>query len=183
MRAFIGLGGNVGDVRATFAAAARQLRTIGDLLRASSLYASAPRDLVDQPEFTNATIELQTDLTAAQLLFELKRIEHALGRDPQGVRFGPRALDLDILSLDGRCVEDVELPLIVPHPRLHERRFALEPLAELDPGLRPWRGCADVRRDVTVADLLATVADQDVRRVGGADWADPVSDGWTKSRD
>ena len=172
MRAFIGLGGNVGDVRATFAAAARQLRTVGDLLRASSLYASAPRDLVDQPEFTNSAIELQTDLSAAQLLVQLKRLEHVLGRDPHGVRFGPRALDLDILSLDGRCVEDVAVPLIVPHPRLHERRFALEPLAELDPGLRPWRGCADVRRDVTVADLLPAVADQEVLRTAGPEWAD-----------
>jgi 2-amino-4-hydroxy-6-hydroxymethyldihydropteridine diphosphokinase len=183
MRAFIGLGGNLGDSRATFASAARQLRTFGDLLRASSLYASSPRDLVDQPEFTNAAVELQTDLTAAQLLLELKRVEGALGRDPQGMRFGPRTIDLDILSLDGRCVEDPELPLIVPHPRLHERRFALEPLAELDPGLRPWRGCADVRRDVTVADLLATVADQEVRRIGEADWADPraASNGWTPS--
>lgn len=172
MRAFIGLGGNVGDTRAAFASAVGGLRGMGHLLHASSLYASAPRDLLDQPPFINAAVELQTDTDAATLLLALKRLELALGRDTQGARFGPRTIDLDILSLDGRCVEDAELPLIVPHPRLHERRFALEPLAELDPGLQPWRGCADVRRDVTVADLLATVADQDVRRIDGPEWAD-----------
>lgn len=172
MRAFIGLGGNVGDTRATFASAVGGLRGMGHLVRASSLYASAPRDLLDQPPFTNAAVELQTETDAAALLLALKRLELALGRDAQGARFGPRIIDLDILSLDGSCVEDTDLPLIVPHPRLHERRFALEPLAELEPGLQPWRGCADVRRDVTVADLLATVADQDVRRIDGPEWAD-----------
>ena len=173
MRAFIGLGGNVGDSPAVFAAAAAELRTVGHLVHASSLYASAPRDHLGQDEFTNAAVELQTDLDAPSLLVTLKQLELALGRDPQGIRFGPRTIDLDVLSLDGACVEDPDLPLIVPHPRLHERRFALEPLAELDPHLLPWRGCADVRRDVTVADLLATVADQEVRRIAGREWADP----------
>ena len=177
MRVFIGLGGNLGDPRATFASAARELRVIGQLVKASSLYASAPRDLTDQPQFTNAAVELETDLTPQLLLAELKRLERVAGRSPGGVRFGPRVLDLDILSLDGRCVEDPELDLIVPHPRLHERRFALEPLAELEPSLRPWRNCADVRRDVTVADLLPSVADQDAVRIGGPEWADPEQTG------
>jgi len=172
VRAFIGLGGNQGDPAATFASAAAELRAMGQVARVSSLYASAPRDLVDQPEFTNAVLELETELDPAQLLFNLKRLEIALGRDPDATRFGPRVIDLDILSFDGRCVEDLELDLIVPHPRLVERRFALEPLAELDPGLRPWRNCADLRTDVTVADLLPSVADQDVRRMRGPEWAD-----------
>ena len=175
MRTFIGLGGNVGDTHAAFAVAAGELRTVGGMVRASSLYASSPRDLQGQPEFTNAALELETELDPTELLLTLKRLELALGRDPQGMRFGPRTIDHDILSFDGRCVEDAELSLIIPHPRLHERRFALEPLAELAPGLRPWRGCADVRQDVTVADLLATVADQDVRRVAGPEWADRSS--------
>jgi 2-amino-4-hydroxy-6-hydroxymethyldihydropteridine diphosphokinase len=172
VRAFIGLGGNEGDPPATFASAVAELRAIGHVVRVSSLYASAPRDMFDQPEFTNAAVELDTELEPNGLLFELKRLEVALGRDPQGARYGPRVVDLDILAFDGRCVEDLELDLIVPHPRLVERRFALEPLAELDPGLRPWRNCADLRTDVTVADLLPSVADQDVRRVSGPEWAD-----------
>ena len=72
---------------------------------------------------------------------------------------------------------DTEHDLIVPHPRFHERRFALEPVAELDPSLLPWRNCSDLRVDVSVADLLATVANQEVMRVGGPDWADPISGG------
>lgn len=172
MRAFVGLGGNLGDTQAAFASAVRELRAIGDVLRASSLYTSAPRDNHDQPQFTNAALELEMDLEPSELLFHLKRLELTLGRDPQGERWGPRVVDLDILSFDGRCVEDAELDLIVPHPRLVERRFALEPLAELDPGLRPWRNCSDLRTDVTVADLLPSVADQDVNRIAGPEWAD-----------
>lgn len=172
MRAFIGLGGNLPETRDAFARAVAELRGIGSVERSSSLYAAAPRDLLDQPEFTNAVLELQTELSPEELLVALKRLELSLGRDPQGIRFGPRVVDLDILAIDGRCVTDTDLDLIVPHPRLHERRFALEPMAELQPDLRPWRGCDDVRRDVTVADLLPAVADQEVRRVVGPEWAD-----------
>jgi 2-amino-4-hydroxy-6-hydroxymethyldihydropteridine diphosphokinase len=175
MRAFVGLGGNLGGTVAAMRSAAAELRGIGQVVKASSLYTSAPRDVLDQPEFTNAALELETELTPQELLVELKRLELSLGRDPQGIRFGPRIIDLDILSFDGRCVEDLELELIVPHPRLVERRFALEPLAELEPSLQPWRGCADVRRDVTVAELLPSVAGQQVVRIGGPEWADPVA--------
>lgn len=172
MRAFIGLGGNRPESQPTMARAVAELRGIGSVGRTSSLYRSAPRDLFDQPEFWNAALELETDLAPADLLVELKRIELALGRDPQGIRYGPRVIDLDILAIDGRCVTEPQIDLIVPHPRLQERRFALEPLAEIQPGLRPWRDCADVRRDVTVADLLPAVADQGVQRVAGPEWAD-----------
>jgi 2-amino-4-hydroxy-6-hydroxymethyldihydropteridine diphosphokinase len=172
VRAFIGLGGNLGDPRQAFIGAVRELDTIGQVVRVSSLYETTPRDFADQPTFTNTVVELITELEPPELLFHLKRVEVVLGRDPQGVRYGPRVVDLDILAFDGRCVTDTELDLIVPHPRLQERRFALEPLAELEPGLRPWRNCADLRTDVTVADLLPSVADQDVRRITGTDWAD-----------
>lgn len=175
MRAFIGLGGNLGEPAVAFRAAVAELRGIGLVVRVSSLYDSAPRDSLDQPRFLNAALELQTDLDPSDLLNELKRLELALGRDPQGRRWGPRVIDLDILSFDGQCVTDPEHDLIVPHPRFHERRFALEPVAELDPGLRPWRNCSDLRVEVTVADLLATVAGQEVLRIGGPDWADPQS--------
>jgi 2-amino-4-hydroxy-6-hydroxymethyldihydropteridine diphosphokinase len=172
VRAFIGLGGNLGDPRLAFASAVRELEAIGQVVRVSSLYETEPRDLLDQPIFTNAALELETELEPADLLFQLKRMEATLGREPSAERFGPRVVDLDILAFDGHCVADTELDLIVPHPRLQERRFALEPLAELEPGLRPWRNCADLRTDVTVADLLPSVADQEVMRIGGPDWAD-----------
>ena len=172
MRVFIGLGGNIGDTRAVFASAVGEFRAIGHVIHVSSLYETSPRDHFDQPTFTNGAVEMETDLAPPELLFHLKRLELTLGRDPHGARFGPRTVDFDILCFDGRCVEDTELDLIVPHPRLHERRLALEPLAEIDPGLRPWRNCADVRTDVTVADLLPSVADQEVKRIAGPDWAD-----------
>ena len=172
MRAFIGLGGNMPETASALARAAAELRAIGSVVHTSSQYRTAPRDMADQPDFTNAALELDTDLSPEDLLVELKRLELSLGRDPQGIRYGPRLLDLDILAIDGKCVTDVRRDLIVPHPRLQERRFALEPLAELQPDLRPWRGCADVRRDVTVADLLPSVADQEVQRVAGPEWAD-----------
>ena len=175
VRAFIGMGGNLGEPVVAFRRAVRELRGIGLVVRVSSLYDSAPRDSLDQPRFLNAALELETDLSASDLLAELKRLELALGRDPQGRRWGPRVMDLDILAFDGRCVTDTEHDLIVPHPRLHERRFALEPVAELDPGLRPWRNCSDLRVEVSVADLLATVANQEVLRVGGPDWSDPTA--------
>ncbi len=106
----------------------------------SSLYRSAPRDRNDQPEFLNSAVILETDLEPRALLAELKAIERRLGRDPAGERFGPRLVDLDILAVEGVCIN--EPGLVVPHPRLAERRFALEPLAELDPELRPWAACA-----------------------------------------
>lgn len=173
MRTFIGLGGNIGDARSTFASAVAELRGLGAIGAVSSLYVSEPRDVHDQPEFTNAALELQTELEPGQLLAALKSIERRLGRDPDGRRWGPRTIDLDILAFDGRCIEDAELDLVVPHPRLPQRRFVLEPLAELDPDFKPWRNCSDLRHDVTVGDLLPSVAEQPVRRIGGADWADP----------
>ena len=177
MRAFIGLGGNLGEPAVAFRAAVAELRGIGLVARVSSLYDSAPRDSFDQPRFLNAALELETDLSPIDLLNELQRLELALGRIPDERRWSPRVIDLDILAFDGRCVTDPEHHLIVPHPRFHERRFALEPVAELDPGLRPWRDCSDLRVDVSVLDLLATVANQEVLRVGGPDWSDPRSTG------
>jgi 2-amino-4-hydroxy-6-hydroxymethyldihydropteridine diphosphokinase len=177
VRAFIGLGGNIGEPAVAFRSAVAQLRGIGQVVRVSSLYDSAPRGSLDQPRFLNAALELETDLEPTDLLAELKRLELSLGRDPTARRWGPRVIDLDILAFDGRCVTDTEHQLIVPHPRFHERRFALEPVAELDPGLRPWRNCSDLRVDVSVADLLPTVAGQEVMRVGGPDWSDPTMPG------
>ena len=81
--------------------------------RVSSLYDSAPRDLVDQPRFLNAALEVETDLSPLDLLAEPKRLELALGRDPETRRWGPRVIDLDILCFDGKCITDPEHGLIV----------------------------------------------------------------------
>jgi 2-amino-4-hydroxy-6-hydroxymethyldihydropteridine diphosphokinase len=175
VRAFIGLGGNTGEPAAAFRTAVAELRAIGQVVRVSSLYDTVPRGAINQPHFLNAALELETDLEPIALLAECKRLEQALGRDLSAPRWSPRPIDLDILSFDGMCVTDPEHDIIVPHPRFHERRFALEPVAELDPLLLPWRNCADLRVDVSVADLLATVANQEVMRIGGPDWADPIS--------
>ena len=177
MRAFIGLGGNLGEPAVAFRAAVADLRAIGHVIHVSSLYDTAPRGSLNQPHFLNAAVELETDHSPVELLHELKRLESAIGRDHEAPRWSPRVLDLDILAFDGLCVTDTEHDLIVPHARFHERRFALEPVAELDPNFLPWRNCSDLRVDVSVADLLPTVATQEVMRVGGPDWADPISAG------
>jgi 7,8-dihydro-6-hydroxymethylpterin-pyrophosphokinase len=100
----------------------------------------------------------------------LKAIERRLGRDPFGHRYGPRLVDLDLLAIEGRCVDD-DPDLVVPHPKLAERRFALEPLAELAPDLLPWAECPGERRALTVAEALAAVMDQVVEIVTGPEWA------------
>ena len=168
----LGLGANLGEVRSNLVAATTKLENLGQIVRVSSLYVSAPRDFPDQPDFLNAALLLETDLEPVTLLAALKGIEAMLGRDPHGERYGPRIIDLDILVIPGRCLA---LPdITVPHPKLHERRFVLEPLAELDPDLRPWAGCDDVRADVTVSDLLELVEDQEVRRIEGPTWWTPI---------
>jgi 2-amino-4-hydroxy-6-hydroxymethyldihydropteridine diphosphokinase len=98
-----------------------------------------PVGCLDQPRFLNGAAELETTLAPRELLDRLLAVERALGRERTGPRFGPRTIDLDLLLYGG---ETIDAPgLRVPHPRLHERRFALEPLAELDPGLElPGRG-------------------------------------------
>src|SRR5262249_28089865 len=105
----------------------------------SELRETAPVGVVDQPRFLNGVAAVDTSLSARHLLETLLRVERELGRVRGGVRWGPRTVDLDLLVY-GREIVD-EPGLHVPHPRLHERGFALEPLAELDPELEiPGRG-------------------------------------------
>jgi 2-amino-4-hydroxy-6-hydroxymethyldihydropteridine diphosphokinase len=155
----IGLGGNLGDPPATLRdALARVARLPGiELDAVSSAYESAPVGLVDQPAFINAAARVRTCRSLRGVLEALLEIEHELGR-VRGARFGPRTCDLDILLAGQETVD--EPGLTVPHPRLAERRFALEPLVELDPGLR----LPDGRR---LSALLETVSDQPVRRLDG----------------
>ncbi len=134
-RAYIGLGSNLGDRAALLASALVRLRSLGTVIAASALYETAPWGKVDQPHFLNAACVLETGLEPRALLAELGRIERELGRDrAREERWGPRAIDLDLLLYDERVVREGGLAL--PHPGLHERPFALVPLAEIAPEAR-----------------------------------------------
>jgi 2-amino-4-hydroxy-6-hydroxymethyldihydropteridine diphosphokinase len=135
-RAFVGLGSNLGDREATIRSALAELgATPGIEVRAvSQLRETDPVGYVDQPRFLNGAAELETTLEPRELLAVLLGIERRFGRDrAAGPRFGPRTLDLDLLLYDDLVLAEPGLEL--PHPRLHERLFVLEPLAELDPDL------------------------------------------------
>jgi 2-amino-4-hydroxy-6-hydroxymethyldihydropteridine diphosphokinase len=142
VRSFVGLGANLGDRRAQIA---RALELLGEadgveVVAVSALRETDPVGYEDQPRFLNGVAEVRTALAARELLERLLAIERRLGRvRGEGPRFGPRVIDLDLLLYDGLVVDEPGLQ--IPHPRLHERRFALEPLAELDASLEiPGRG-------------------------------------------
>ena len=158
-RAFIGLGANLGDTRATLRAAFAALAALPRtrLKARSSLYRTAPID-ASGPDYLNAVALIETGLDAHELLVHLQEIERQHGRDRPHAN-APRTLDLDLLLYaDAR----IETPaLCVPHPRLHTRAFVLAPLAELAPSLAiPGRG--------RVADLLAGVAAQRIERLAAS---------------
>lgn len=152
MRAYIGIGANLGDREATLREALRLLGEADgvEVVAVSSLVETEPWGYADQPAFLNGAAGLETTLHPRDLLALLLDVERRLGRvrTDDAPRYGPRTVDLDLL-VQGDLELD-EPGLQVPHPRLHERRFALAPLAELDPALViPGQGC--------VADLLAGV--------------------------
>ena len=149
-RAYIGLGANLGPRKETLEQAIELLREADgiDAVAVSGFRETDPVGVVDQPRFLNGAVAVDTDRSPRELLDVLLGIERRLGRVRDGARWGPRTIDLDLL-LYGDLVVD-EPGLCVPHPRLSERRFALEPLAELDPGLVvPGAG--------SVSDLLAAL--------------------------
>jgi 2-amino-4-hydroxy-6-hydroxymethyldihydropteridine diphosphokinase len=156
VRAFVGLGGNLGDVHATLESAVRALAKLPntELRRRSSWYRSAPVDACG-PDFLNAVIELETTLGPHDLWAQLQAIEAQHGRE-RSHRNAPRTLDLDLLLHGDACIATPALT--VPHPRLHERAFVLAPLAEL------WPQCA-VPGKGTVAELLERVAHQRIERL------------------
>lgn len=142
--AFIGLGSNLGDREASLRRALAALAAEPDveLVAVSAFRETDPVGYADQPRFLNAAAEIETTLSPRELLERLLEIERSLGRTRAGPRFGPRTIDLDLLVHGDEIVD--EPGLAVPHARLHERRFALEPLAELAPGLVvPGRGSVD----------------------------------------
>ncbi len=155
--AYIALGANLGDPRESVRQAIASLDELPAtrLLRASSLYLTAPMGLADQPDFINAVAAVRTRLTAAALLQALLDLEQRQGR-VRSIANAPRTLDLDIL-LYGDLVQDSPA-LTLPHPRLHLRAFVLEPLAEIAPDLAlPGRG--------SVAAWLPAVRSQRIERL------------------
>lgn len=138
---YIGLGSNLGDRKETIRRALELLAAEGaiEIEAVSSLRETDPVGYADQPRFLNGAAALRTELAPEAVLKQLQHVERALGRDRSGPRFGPRTIDLDLLLYDGEQIEEPDL--VIPHPRLHERRFVLEPLAELDSTLEvPGRG-------------------------------------------
>jgi len=133
VRYWVGLGANLGDRRAAIEAALAWLDRNARVEAVSHPYETAPRDLVDQPVFLNAAARVASPLEPPAFLAQVKRLERELGRDPGGVRFGPRAIDCDLLLWEGGAWRGADLE--IPHPRLGERRFALLPLLDIDPGL------------------------------------------------
>jgi 2-amino-4-hydroxy-6-hydroxymethyldihydropteridine diphosphokinase len=150
MAAYVGLGSNLGDREGFLRRAVEALAADPDIdvTEVSRVRETDPVGFVDQPRFLNAVVRLETDLGPRELLDRLLATELALGRVRDGPRFGPRTIDLDLLLYDD---DEIDEPgLTVPHPRLAERRFVLEPLHELDPNLV-------VPRHGRVADLLAAL--------------------------
>ena len=134
--AFVGIGSNLGEPERQIAAALEQLAAEEgiELVAVSTLRETEPVGYLDQPPFLNGAVRLETELAPRELLERLLAIEARLGRTRgEGPRFGPRTIDLDLLVYGDETID--ERGLTVPHPRLPERRFALEPLAELAPGL------------------------------------------------
>jgi 2-amino-4-hydroxy-6-hydroxymethyldihydropteridine diphosphokinase len=154
---YLSIGSNLGDRREHLREAigrlgAEEIR----VLRESSIYETEPRDVRDQPWFLNQVVEAETDLFPRQLLARLQKIEREMGRK-RGVAKGPRVIDLDIVLFANSIVQTPEL--VIPHPRMRERRFVLEPLAELSPDLPHPR----TRR--TVREMLEDVMDQTARQI------------------
>jgi len=141
LRVYIGLGANLGDREGTIRTALARLDAHSqvDVVRVSSFRETDPVGYEDQPPFLNGVALLETTLGARELLELMLGVERDLGRTRHGPRFGPRAIDLDILLYEDAVVDEPSLR--IPHPRMTERMFVLEPLAELDPDLViPGRG-------------------------------------------
>ena len=156
---YLGLGSNEGN-RLHHLRAARDALVLHEVIveAASSVYETAPQgEVLDQPDFLNAVLRVHTALGPEEVLDAAKGVERDLGREPGGVRHGPRPIDVDVLLLGD--VEYSSDRLTLPHREVTSRRFVLEPLLELDPGLALPDG-------TPLATRLDDVRDQPVRRVG-----------------
>lgn len=155
VEATLGFGGNLGDPVAAFAAALSRLRAHAavELKAVSSVWRTAPWGKLDQPEFRNMAVLIETTLPAKDLLSLCLTIERESGRERRE-RWGPRTLDIDILTYGGQTIDRPGLQ--IPHPRIAERAFVLAPLAEIAPGI--------TMGERSVAELSAAIASDDVSR-------------------
>lgn len=133
--AYISVGSNLGNRKQNCLNGIEKLTGSGraDLVAESGFYETEPMDYADQDWFVNAVVKVKTDLDPLSLLHELLTVETDLGRRRNGVRFGPRIIDLDLILYNRQVIESSEL--VVPHPRMHKRRFVLEPICDIDPEL------------------------------------------------
>jgi 2-amino-4-hydroxy-6-hydroxymethyldihydropteridine diphosphokinase len=159
----VGLGSNLGDRRKLLAGAVVGIARLGDLRAVSSLYETEPVG-PPQPAYLNAALLLRTELSPEPLLDEMLALERAAGR-VRAERWGARTLDLDLLWIDGRALESDRL--VVPHPELAERAFALVPLLDVAPL------ASDPRSGVTYRSIVARLAISGVRPIGAPEqWLD-----------
>jgi 2-amino-4-hydroxy-6-hydroxymethyldihydropteridine diphosphokinase len=156
---YLGLGSNEGDRLRNLRVARDSLPVHGVAVESSSsVYETAPQgELLDQPDFLNAALRVRTALGPEELLNAAKAVERELGREPGEMRHGPRPIDIDVLLLGD--LEYTSERLSLPHREVTSRRFVLEPLLELDPGLELPDG-------TPLAGALDAVRDQPVRRAG-----------------
>ncbi len=165
--AWIGLGANLGRPQRTLEQALMALDALARtrVTAVSPAYWTEPWGVTDQPAFLNAVACLKTEQSPRELLRLMLAIESGLGRQRDGVRWGPRELDLDLLLFDLQVLDTPDLTL--PHPRLHQRAFVLVPLADLVPDLPvPGRG--------TVSELLEALLEEELDGIGGVErlnWA------------
>ncbi|MGB7874837.1 MAG: 2-amino-4-hydroxy-6-hydroxymethyldihydropteridine diphosphokinase [Anaerolineales bacterium] len=153
---YIALGTNLGDRKANLRAAVESMPPDVKVVAESHVYETPPWGYEDQPAFLNMVVKAETDLEPGSLLKYLKQLEAELGRE-QNFRWGPRLIDLDVLFYDDLIIKSP--PLVIPHPRLHERAFVLAPLADVAPDMvHPVLQRA-------VSDLLAETGMQGINRI------------------
>jgi 2-amino-4-hydroxy-6-hydroxymethyldihydropteridine diphosphokinase len=149
-KVYAGLGSNLGNKRENIIRAIDRIDAYEEICvkEKSGFYDTSPVGGPPQPDYVNCVIELETEIEPQTLLKEFKKIEIELGRKP-GVRWGPRVVDLDILLYGDRIVNDRNLK--IPHERMHERVFVLEPLCEISPDIKhPVSG-------ISISELLETI--------------------------